>query len=82
MNTSKLSEIHGYVENHVLHSSKNTDDFLKKMKSVDEFFKNFDQIGKKLCDSIEQINVEEFYIDDNKVFYFSIFGYTLKLFKS
>jgi hypothetical protein len=82
MDTIKLSKIYNHIENHFLYNSRDTDDFLNKMKSVDEFFNNFDQIGKGLKESIKQINVDEFCIKDKHIFSFTFFGYTFKLFKS
>lgn len=63
----KNYEVYKYyndIENMVLCSSSNTDEFLMKMKSVDIFFENFEGNMIKFSESLKKINIDDYIIKE------------------
>lgn len=64
MKNSEVYTFYNDIENIVLCSSSNTDEFLTKMKRIDFLFENFDQIMKDFSDSINKIDINDYIIKD------------------
>ena len=64
MKNPELYQFYNDIENMILCSSSNTDEFLTKMKRIDFLFENFDQIMKEFSDSINEININDYIIKD------------------